>query len=114
MPDVEFKAPGPGVWELEQTHFGRPATRYISEAFPDSLERGFAEGTKRYGLLLDTLRMRPVNDFIYGQFRPVGAPEGAKGPPPRLIFQIITRLHPEIRSRVAACPEVFASKLWRK
>ena len=114
MSDVRFTAPGPGVWELEQTHFSKPATRYTGETFPLALERGFGEGTKRYGLLLDTLRLRTVNDFIYGQFRPVGAPEGAKGPPPKLIFQIITRLHPAIRSRVAACPEVFATKLWRQ
>lgn len=114
MSEMEFKAPGPGVWELEQTHFSRPATRYMGENFPDAVERGFAEGTRRYGLLLDTLRMRTVNDFLYGQFRPVGAPEGAKGPPPRLLFMLITRLHPEIRSRVAAAPHVFSTKLWRQ
>jgi phosphohistidine swiveling domain-containing protein len=114
MSDVEYRAPGPGVWELEQTHFSKPSTRYGGEVFPEPLARGFGEGTKRYGLLLDTLRLRTVNDFIYGQFRPVGAPEGAKGPPPKLLFMLITRLHPEIRSRVAAAPEVFANKLWRQ
>ena len=94
MADVQFTAPGPGVWELEQTHFSKPATRYLSEAFPPALSRGFGEGTKRYGLLLDTLRLGVVNDFLYNQFRPVGAPEGAKGPPPKLLFMLITRLHP--------------------
>lgn len=114
MADVQFQPPGPGVWELEQTHFARPATRYVAEVFPDALSRGFAEGTKRYGLLLDTLRMRMVNDFCYGKFCPVGAPEGAKGPPPKFIFKLLTKLHPEIRRRVKDGALVFEKKLWRE
>src|SRR4051812_5187344 len=99
MSEVTYEAPGPGAWELEQTHFSRPITRWIAETIPDYLSKGFGEGTKRYGLLLDTLVFRTVNDFVYGQFRPVGAPPDAKGPPPKLLFQIITRVHPEIRRR---------------
>jgi len=114
LSQIEFKAPGPGAWELEQTHFSKPATRYTSTLVSDPLARGFAEGTKRYGLLLDTLRMRFVNDFCYGKFMPVGAPEKATAPPPRAIFMLLTRLHPEIRRRVAAAPEVFTKKLWRE
>ncbi|NOT25495.1 MAG: hypothetical protein HOP16_05270 [Acidobacteria bacterium] len=110
---IEFKAPGPGSWELEQTHFGRPATRYIAELAAEPMARGFGEGTKRYGLLLDTIRMRFVNDFCYMKLAAVGAPEGASGPPPRLIFMVLTRLHPEIRRRVAIAPDAFARKLWR-
>lgn len=114
MSQIEFKAPGPGSWELEQTHFGRPATRYMSTVVAEPLSRGFADGTKRYGLLLDTLRMRFVNDFCYSKFVPVGAPENASGPPPRLVFMVLTRLHPEIRRRVAAAPDVITKRLWRE
>ena len=114
MSQMEFKAPGPGSWELEQTHFAKPATRYASTLIAEPLARGFGEGTKRYGLLLDTLRMRFVNDFCYSKFVPVGAPESASGPPPRPIFMLLTRLHPEIRRRIAAAPDVFTKKLWRE
>ena len=114
MSQIEFKAPGPGSWELEQTHFAKPATRYASTLISEPLARGFGEGTKRYGLLLDTLRMRFVNDFCYSKFVPVGAPESASGPPPRPIFWLLTRLHPEIRRRIAAAPDVFTKKLWRE
>lgn len=114
MSQTEFKAPGPGAWELEQTHFSRPATRYISALLPEPLARGFGEGTKRYGLLLDTLRMRFVNDFCYCKFVPVGAPDGATGPPPRLLFTLLTHLHPEIRRRIAAAPAAIDGKLWRE
>jgi phosphohistidine swiveling domain-containing protein len=114
MSQTEFKAPGPGAWELEQTHFAKPATRYASTLVAEPLARGFGEGTKRYGLLLDTLRMRFVNDFAYVKFAPVGAPDSASGPPPRLIFKLLSMLHPEIRRRIAAAPDVFTKKLWRE
>jgi pyruvate,water dikinase len=111
---IEFKAPGPGAWELEQTHFGRPATRYMSTIVSDPLAKGFAEGTRRYGLLLDHFRMRFVNDFCYGKFVPVGAPEKAVGPPPKLIFMLLTRVHPGIRRRIADAPAALEQKLWRE
>ncbi len=111
---TEFLAPGPGVWELEQTHFARPATRYSSSIFATSISRGFGEGTRRYGLLLDTLRLGVANDFIYAKFCPVGAPEGAKGPPPMFVFKLLTWIHPEIRRRIRSCPLVFERKLWRE
>jgi len=113
MSPIEFRAPGPGAWELEQTHFGKPATRYTSAFVSDPVAKGFGEGTKRYGLLLDTLRFRFVNDFCYVKFIGVGAPDNASGPPPRPIFMLLTWLHPEIRRRIAAAPEVFSKKLWR-
>jgi pyruvate,water dikinase len=86
----------------------------MSALVAEPLARGFREGTARYGLLLDTLRMRFVNDFCYGKFVAVGAPEGASGPPPRPIFMLLTRLHPEIRRRVATAPGALAAKLWRE
>lgn len=114
MHEMTFTPPGPGSWELEQTHFSRPATRYISELFPEPLARGFGEGTRRYGMLLDTLRMAVVNDFCYAKFCGVGAPDNAAGPPPRLVFTVLTWLHPEIRRRIATAPGVFEKKLWRE
>jgi rifampicin phosphotransferase len=94
MADMKFTPPGPGVWELEQQHFSRPATRYASSILPRALSKGFGEGTRRYGLLLDTLEMRLVNDFVYSKFCPVGAPEGAKGPPPKFVFKVMTWVPP--------------------
>lgn len=114
MEKVEYKAPGPGVWELEQTHFSRPATRLMAGVVPSNLSRGFGEGTRRYGLLLDTLKIAFVNDFAYSKFCPVGAPEGASGPPPRVLFKLLTWLHPEIRRRINAGTSVFDTKLWRQ
>ena len=110
----EFVAPGPGVWELETAHLSRPISRWIASVWPPALQRGFADTARRYGFLVETMEFRMVNGFAYGQLRPVGAPAGAKGPPPKLIFKLLTKLHPEIRRRLRRCKEVFATKSWRE
>src|SRR5258708_6505461 len=90
MSHIEFNAPGPGTWELEQTPSGGPATGYMSTLISEPMSRGLADSAKRYGLLIDTFRMRFVNDFCYGKIVPVGAPEDASGGglPPRWLFTL--------------------------
>ncbi|MCE9507991.1 MAG: hypothetical protein K8R48_06735 [Alphaproteobacteria bacterium] len=112
MSQVEFKAPGPGSWELEETHFSRPMTRYISGIFPEHFARGFSEGTTRYGLLLDYFCAKVVNDFCYMKAIAVGAPESATGLPPRFIFMLLARLHPAMRKRLSFGRDVLARKIW--
>lgn len=108
-----FTAPGKGVWELEATHFGRPATRLVQRTFPEGFERGFKEGTARYGLMLSHLKAGFVNDFTYNQPVPVGAPEGASGPPPKPVIMLLSRIHPEMRRRAKTSAQAFAEKRWR-
>src|SRR5688572_15721278 len=83
----EFTAPGPGVWELESTHMMRPVSRSTAAIFPSAAIDGFRAGMERYGMLLEYLEFAVVNGFIYICPRAVGAPRGAKGPPPKLIFK---------------------------
>jgi pyruvate,water dikinase len=84
-----------------------------AELFPASMMRGFSEGTRHYGLLLDHLEIAVINRFIYMAPRPVGAPKSAKGPPPRLVFEVMRRLHPAIRQRVRRAGEVWREQVWR-
>jgi pyruvate,water dikinase len=114
MTDLAFAPPGPGAWELDASHLSRPATRFLAEVYPEPMARGFAEGAARYGLLLERLEMRFVNGFPYTAARPVGAPPHAVGPPPKLVFQLLTRLHPAIRKRVRTSREVFERRAWRE
>lgn len=109
-----FAPPGPGVWELEATHLQRPVSRAMEAVFPVAATAGFREGMERYGMLLDTLEFAVVNRFVYICARAVGAPKGAKGPPPRPIFRLLTKLHPEIRRRVRRIAEVWETKFWRE
>src|SRR5688572_7539845 len=81
-----FDAPGPGPWEAETAHFPRPITRFAADAFVRAFPLGFAEGTARYGLLLSHFKAALVNGFMYMQPVAYGAPEGAKGPPPKPIL----------------------------
>lgn len=109
-----FTPPGPGVWELESTHMVRPASRAMASVFPDAATKGFREGMARYGMLLEGLEFRVVNRYIYTAVRAVGAPKGAKGPPPKLIFKLVMKLHPEVRKRIRTIEETFATKRWRE
>jgi pyruvate,water dikinase len=109
-----FTPPSPGAWELEQTHVTRPPSVFTAAVVPDAMMAGFKAGSRHYGALLDYLEVAVINRFIYFAARPVGAPKSAKGPPPKLIFQILRRVHPEVRRRVRRAEEVFRDRVWRQ
>jgi rifampicin phosphotransferase len=75
--------------------------------------RGFRDGTRTYGVLLDYIEVAVIGGFIYTAPRPVGAPKGSKGPPPRVLFTLIQKLHPEVRRRIRRSQEVFEQRYWR-
>ena len=108
-----FTPPSPGSWELEQTHLTKPPSVLLAELMPASMMRGFSEGTRHYGLLLDHLEVAVINRFLYIAPRPVGAPKSAKGTPPRLLFELLRRLHPAIRRRVNRASEVLRDRVWQ-
>jgi rifampicin phosphotransferase len=86
----------------------------MEAVFPDAATAGFRWSMQRYGLLLDYMEFKVVNRFVYIALRPVGAPKGAKGPPPKLIFKLLTKVHPEMRRRLRRIGEVWATKAWRQ
>ncbi|WP_183095842.1 PEP-utilizing enzyme [Nocardioides stalactiti] len=109
-----FDPPGKGPWELESTHGSRPMTRITQAAFLGGFARGFAEGTAKYGVLLDHMEPAFVHSFLYIQPVAVGAPPGAMGPPPKPVLQVVSRIHPLMRKRHKAAAATFEGKLWRK
>ena len=114
MAAAAFTAPGPGSWQLDAVHFPRPVTKLFAEVFPRAFDTGFREAARGYGALLDTLEFAIVNGFVYFAPRPVGAPKGAAGPPPKLVFKLLLLLHPELRRRVKAMRVTFPTKRWRE
>jgi phosphohistidine swiveling domain-containing protein len=107
-----FEPPRPGAWEIDLTHFPRPTTKFQTESFLGNFKRGFSEGTKMYGILLDHLDQAAINGFVYTAPRPVGAPLDAKGPPPKLIFKLLTWFHPELRGRIKAAKNAILQRTW--
>jgi pyruvate,water dikinase len=85
----------------------------MAAIFPDAMTTGFRWSMERYGLLLDCLEIKIVNRFVYFAARGVGAPPDAKKNPPKLIFKLLTKVHPEVRKRLRTVQEVFATKRWR-
>ena len=107
-----FVAPGPGSWELDLPHFSRAASPIVASNFVEHFSPGFAEGTSRYGVLLDRIEYQKVNEFLYIALRGVGAPKGATAPPPRVVFKLLTLLHPELRRRIGTASRVLKDRFW--
>lgn len=113
-PFEPFEKPGPGSWKCEGQHCDRPMARYQHEIHADGFLRGFREAMADYGSLLEGFEMAFINGFPYARAIPVGAPPEAKGPPPKLIFKLATRLHPELRRRIRRSAETFELQRWRE
>lgn len=110
-----WEAPGPGLWRRDETRFPNALTRYFGECLIEFFNTtGFREGFRHYGLLLDNIDLRLVGGRVYMRARPVGAPEKASGPPPKIIFKLLFWLHPELRYRKKRLVEVCATRLWRQ
>ncbi|MEV0534672.1 PEP-utilizing enzyme [Kitasatospora sp. NPDC050463] len=109
-----FAPPGPGSWSLDATHFTRPATRFHAEIFPAEFGRGFGDGLRRYGSLLERLDWAFVNGFSYYCPRPMGAPPDVSDHPPHEVWERIAADDPRIRERLATSATVFERRLWRE
>lgn len=113
MNEISWEPPDKGPWEVEATHFPRPLSPFVQEAFCAGFVKGFSEGTAGYGLLLDHMEPRVVNGFLYMQPVAVGAPKGAMGPPPAPVLWLLTRVHPRIRARMDANVRAISDRRWR-
>ncbi len=114
MTNVTFDPPGPGSWILDANHLDRPRCLYVSDLLERNATDGFRQGFARYGVLLDTIEFRTVNSLPYMAIRPLGAPPGATGTPPKWLFTLLLRLHPALRRRVKRASEVVTTKVWRE
>jgi pyruvate,water dikinase len=92
--ELRFEPPGPGFWHQDPVHHPRPITRYWAEMHPAPFVRGFSEFTRRYGMLLDTMRPVYIHGFAYSQSVPVSDEEAPK--------------------RFARAEEVWEQKPWRE
>ncbi len=113
-----WDAPAGGHWQLETVHLPGGQPLFFQELVPDAFKAGFQSMGKRYGVPIDYLEFRWVNDHCYARMRPVGAPEPKPGKassvPPDLVFKALTRLHPELRRRTKTARRVLAGETWHE
>ena len=115
---IEWSAPAGGLWELETLHVRGGQPLIFQQRAPRAFRDGFADAAARYGLPIDHLDVRFVNDHCYARMRPVGAPEPKPGksssPPPDLVLKVLARLHPELRRRTKAARRAIDDRLWHE
>ena len=115
---IGWNPPAGGLWELESTHVRGGQPRIFQDRAPRAFRDGFAGTAARYGLPIDYLDVRFVNDHCYARMRPVGAPEPKPGKPtgrpPDLVLWVLARLHPELRRRTRAARRAIEQKLWHE
>ena len=115
---LDWKAPGGGLWELETTHVQGGQPRIFQERAPRASADGFRSASARYGLPIDHLEMRFVNDHCYARMCAVGAPEPKAGKPssapPAAVLWLLARLHPELRRRAKAARRAIDQKVWQE
>src|SRR5215218_8660731 len=96
--EEQFAAPGPGMWNLDRSHFPggtTPISQWWMEGCPTGMRRAFGE----IGMPAETLDVRFVRGFMYTRLRPLIAPDRATTKlPPLLVLKLAVRLHPAMRS----------------
>ena len=110
---LPLESPGPGVLQLDVSHFSRPLTRYADEFYCANYERGQTKCLERYGMPLATIGARTVDGFFFIQPIPLAGPPGGK-PPPAFMFWLLAHLMPTFRRCRKTAEEAFDRKLWRE
>ena len=113
---ITWDAPAGGLWALEALHLPGAVPRLLQERVPEALQRGFQPASQRYGLPIDYLEFRFVNDHCYARMRVVGAPDPKPGKettaPPGAVLWLLSRLHPALRRRAKAAERALAERIW--
>ena len=116
MTDIEWKAPGPGRWGLELSHFGGKFTPLYAAVYAPGQVGGMATALERYGLAARTYDIKFVNHRPYTRIAPLFEPPGrlAAKPPPGPVVWLLSRVHPAFRRRRKAARHAFADKAWEE
>jgi len=108
----QFQAPGPGMWNLDRSHFPggtTPMSKWLMEGCAQGMRRAFEE----IGMPAETLDVRFVNGFMYTRLRPLISPNRAATTlPPEPVLKLVVRLHPGMRKRSKGAARAIAEKPW--
>src|SRR5262245_24674791 len=110
---ASWDKPGPGTWELDQSHCG-PAPGPVQRGiYAHCLPAGIGEGLELFGAPLKTMEMRWVNGKFYRRLVPQVGGGSDMPPPPAPVLWLASRLHPTLRRQERRARESFEVKRWR-
>ncbi len=113
--DVVWHPPGPGLWELDLSHFRGGTTPIVQSLSTRAMVDGTRRIMKELGAPVDTIQPAFVNGFMYTRLRPLIAPDRPSAKlPPLPILKLATRLHPELRRRAKTADRVLTDRPWRE
>ena len=73
-----------------------------------------ASPESEFGIPAETLSARYVNGFFYSRLRPLVSPDKPpRKAPPRVVLQLVARVHPEFRRRTKAAARTLEDRPWR-
>ena len=111
---ASWEKPGPGSWELDQSHCGPAPGPIQREVYERCLPAGIGEGMELFGSPIKTMEMRWVNGKFYRRLVPQVGGGSDMPPPPAPVLWLASRLHPTMRRQERRARESFELKRWRE
>ncbi len=110
--ELDWTKPGPGSWQLDQSHYEPDCARLAQRAIEHGMTEGTAQGFARIGAPLTGLDARFVNgNFYYRMIPLVGGGLDLPDPPAPLIW-LLTRVHPAFRRRAKRAAAALDNRVW--
>ena len=113
-PTATWEKPGPGTWELDQSHCGPAPGPIQRDIYERCLPAGMSDGMALFGSPLKTMEMRWVNGKFYRRLVPQVGANSDRPPPPAAVLWAASRLHPTLRRQERRAKESFEVKRWRE
>jgi rifampicin phosphotransferase len=110
---ARWDKPGPGTWELDQSHCSAAPGPIQRALYERCLSEGIGEGMALFGSPIRTMELRWVNGKFYRRLVPQVAGGRDLPPPPKPLLWLASRLHPTLRRQERRARESFETKRWR-
>ncbi len=110
--ETRWDKPGPGTWELDESHGGPAPCVMTRSLFSECLPKGFEEGMSDFGSPLKTVDVRYVNGRFYRRLVPLVGGSRDLPAPPTPVLRLVARLHPTFRRAERRAKESFETKRW--
>lgn len=108
--EIDWPAPGPGLWEHDASHSPPGPTRLFQWLSSRSAEDGYRWAFETFGGPLSTIQFRFVNGMAYRRVVPLVGADRSGPPPPGPVLWLVSRLHPAFRKRERIARRTFETR----